>query len=304
MTLAVTFVFDTFVQLTVTGLANGAILALAALGFVIIYKATEVINFAQGALLLLGGYVVASGMLNFGLHWSLALVFGVLVAVVLGVGVERTILRPMVGESAISVIMVTVGLAAILEAIVQIIWGVAPRAMPDTFIVEGTTTSILGASIPTNRVWAIVIAAVALTVFTIFFRRSRLGIAMRAVADDQQAAMTMGISVPGVFALSWVLAAISAVFAGFLLGHIAGVSGELAVFGLVVFPVVIVGGLDSIPGAVIGGIIIGLTNSYAAGYIPADLIPAPSQVIPWLVLVAILMFKPYGLFGEERIERV
>ncbi len=127
-----------------------------------------------------------------------------------------------------------------------------------------------------------------------------MGIAMRAVADDQQAAMTMGVSVPRVFALSWVLAAITALAAGFLLSHITGVSGELAIFGLVVFPVVIVGGLDSIPGAVVGGVIIGLLVSYTAAYVGGGL----QTVIPYVVLVLILMVKPYGLFGEVRIERV
>lgn len=289
---------DTFVVLTVNGLANGAILALAALGFALIYKATGVINFAQGEFLVVGAYVIYAAIVTFGLHWSLGITVGVLVAIALGILVERLVLRPMVGESAVSVIMVTIGLSSVLQALVQILFGVRPRRLP-SFIPAGTT-DIAGVVVPTNRLWAIGIAAVVLSAFTLFFQRSRHGIAMRAVADDQQAALVMGISVKRIFALAWVLAAVSAVIGGLLLADIAGVSGELATFGLIVFPVVILGGLDSIPGTMVGGTIIGLLVSYTAGYIGGGL----QQVIPYVVLVAILMVRPYGLFGQVRIERV
>ncbi|MDP8957684.1 MAG: branched-chain amino acid ABC transporter permease [Actinomycetota bacterium] len=289
---------DIFVQLTVTGLANGAILALAALGFVVIYKATGVINFAQGEFLLIGAYAIYAAIELYELHWALAILVGLAVAVALGLLIERLVLRPMVGESAIAVIMVTIGLAAVLGSLVQIRFGTTPRRMP-SFMPRGTT-HIAGAIVPLNRVWAIVLAVAALAAFSLFFRRSRHGIAMRAVADDQQAAMTMGISVPRVFAMAWALAAVSAVIGGLLLANITGVSGEVAAFGLVVFPVVILGGLDSIPGTMVGGAIIGLLVAYTAGYVGGGL----QQVIPFVVLVLILMVKPYGLFGQERIERV
>jgi branched-chain amino acid transport system permease protein len=154
--------------------------------------------------------------------------------------------------------------------------------------------------VPLNRLLVIAIAAVVLVAFTMFFRRSRHGIAMRAVADDQQAALTMGISVRRIFALAWALAALSALVGGVLLGDQTEVSGRLASFGLFVFPVVILGGLDSVPGTIIGGLVIGLTTQYVSGY--AD--PGLSQIAPYLLLIAILMFRPYGLFGETRIERV
>ncbi len=289
---------DTFVQLTVTGLANGAILALAALGFALIYKATGVINFAQGQFLVIGAYVVYATIATYGLHWSLGVLIAVLVAIALGVLVERLVLRPLVGESAVSVIMVTIGLSAVLQSVVQIIFGVNPRRMP-AFIPAGNV-DVAGAVVPANRLWAIGLAALVLAAFTLFFQRSRHGIAMRAVADDQQAAMTMGISVRRIFGMAWALAAASAVIGGLLLANIAGVSGELATFGLIVFPVVILGGLDSIPGTIVGGAIIGLLITYTAGYLGGGL----QQVIPYVVLVGILMLKPYGLFGQVRIERV
>jgi branched-chain amino acid transport system permease protein len=158
----------------------------------------------------------------------------------------------------------------------------------------------LTATINADRLWAIVIAIVMLGLFTFFFRRSREGIAMRAVADDQQAALSMGISVKKIFAWAWSIAAVSAAIAGALIANIVGVSGELSVFGLRVFPVVILGGLDSIPGAIIGGVIIGLLEAYTGGYIGEGL----NTVVPFIVLILILMVRPYGLFGQEIIERV
>jgi branched-chain amino acid transport system permease protein len=286
-----------FVQLTVTGLSNGAILALAALGLVLVFKSTGVINFAQGYFLLVGAYLVFAGITG-GLHWTLAVLLALVVAIVLGVGIERLILRPLVGEDVISVIMVTVGLAAILQSVVQLVWGTTPRRMP-TFLPDGSL-DLVGARVSANRIWAVILAAAVLTVLTLFFQRSRHGIAMRAVADDQQAALTMGISVRRVFALAWALAFVSAVIAGILLANLFGVSADVATTGLLVFPVVILGGLDSIPGTMVAGAIIGLLITYTAGYIGGGL----QQVLPYMVLVLILLVKPYGLFGEARIERV
>ncbi len=289
---------ETFIQLTVTGLANGAILALSALGFVIIFKATGVINFAQGYFLLVGAYLVWAGVVQFGMHWSMAVIVALVVAALMGVTTERFVLRPLVGENVISVIMVTIGLAFVLQGVTQFFWGTEPRAMP-AFIPRGTI-DLLGVPVSLNRAIAVVVAGAAFGALTLFFQRSRHGIAMRAVADDQQAAMTVGVSVRRVFALAWALAAISAVLAGIIVANLFGVSGEIALFGLLVFPVVILGGLDSVPGTILAGLIIGLLMSYTAGYIGGGL----QQVIPFMLLVLILLIKPYGLFGEVRIERV
>ena len=289
---------DTFIQLTVAGLSNGAILALAALGFVLIYKASGVINFAQGQFLLIGAYVVWALTVDAGLHWALAIAGAIGVAVVLGLLVERLILRPLVGEPTISVIMVTIGLAQVLGALVQIIWGTQPHPFPE-FIPDDVVT-IAGARTGENRLWALGLVVLALVAFAVFFQRSRYGIAMRAVADDQQAALTMGISVRRTFALAWALAGVSAVVGGMLVANLIGVSGEVSNIGLLVFPVVIVGGLDSVPGAVVGGAVIGLLTAYTGGYLGGGL----DAVIPYVALVAILLVKPYGLFGEVRIERV
>lgn len=290
---------NTFLNLTVYGLSDGAILALAALGFVLIYKATGVINFAQGEFLLIGAYTLYSAFVVFRLPMTIAVIIGVVFALGLGVVIERLVLRPLVGENAISVIMVTIGLAALLRAVVQLIFGTRPVEQPP-LLPRAPVELLAGTSVPLNRLIVIGIAAVVLTGFTIFFRRSRHGIAMRAVADDQQAALTMGISVRRIFAMAWALAAVSALIGGILLGDMTEVSGRLATFGLFVFPVVILGGLDSVPGTIVGGLTIGLTTQYVSGY--AD--PGLSQIAPYLLLIAILLVRPYGLFGETRIERV
>ncbi len=289
---------DLFIQLTLTGLTNGAILALAALGFVLIYKSSDVINFAQGEFLLIGAYVMFSMLVQFSLPWTIGLVLTLLVAVGIGVVVERLVLRPLIGEPIISVIMATIGLSSLLRAIVSTIWGNQPRAFPS--FIPSKPVHVLGATVGADRLWAIVIAGVMLFLFNLFFTRSKEGIAMRAVADDQQAAMSMGISVKRIFAWAWSIAAMTAAIGGALVANIVGVGPELAGFGLQVFPVVILGGLDSIPGAVVGGVIIGLLEAYVGGYIGMGL----NQVIAFIVLILILMVRPYGLFGQEIIERV
>jgi branched-chain amino acid transport system permease protein len=287
-----------FIQLTLTGLTNGAILALAAIGFVLIYKSSDVINFAQGEFLLIGAYVIFGLVVQFGIYWPISMILTILIAIALGITVERLVLRPMIGEPIISVIMVTIGLSSLLKAVVGGIWGTIPRAFPA--FIPSAPVKILGASVGEDRLWAFVIAILMLGLFNIFFTRSREGIAMRAVADDQQAALSMGISVKRIFAWAWSIAAVTAAIGGMLVANIVGVSGELAGFGLRVFPVVILGGLDSIPGAIIGGIIVGLLEAYTGGYIGQGL----NQVLPFVVLIVILMVRPYGLFGQEIIERV
>jgi branched-chain amino acid transport system permease protein len=289
---------EQFVQLTVAGLSNGAVLAVAALGFVLVYKASQVINFAQGQFLLVGAYVIWALNVQAGLHWALALAGAFATAIALGVVVELLVLRRLVGQPIISVIMVTIGLAEVLRALVQIVWGTDPKPFPQ-FIPSGSVT-VAGAHVAKERLWAVALVALLIIAFAAFFQRSRHGVAMRAVADDQQAALSMGISVRRIFALAWALAGVSAVVGGMLLANLVGVSGEVSSFGLLVFPVVILGGLDSVPGAVVGGAVIGLLQAYTGGYVGEGL----DVVVPYLALVVILLVKPYGLFGQVRIERV
>ncbi len=289
---------DVFLQLTVSGLSTGMIYALVAVGFVIIYKASDVINFAQGDLLLFGTYLIFFTVVQLGMPWSVGVLVTLAIAVALGLLIERTVLRPLVGEPIISMIMVTIGLSSVLRAIVNAIWGPQPRAFPS--FLPGGEVAIGSAVVSADRVLAIPLALGLLAVLGLFFRHTRDGIAMRAIADDQQAALSMGISIPRVFAIAWGLAAATAAIGGMMLGNIVGVSQNVAAVGLRVFPVVILGGLDSIGGAVLGGAIIGLLEVYTGGYIGHGL----NLILPYIVLIVVLMVRPYGLFGREVIERV
>ena len=274
---------DVFWQLTTTGLANGMIYALVAIGFVIIYKASDVINFAQGPLLLAGAYLGYT-FLSLELHPALALALTLVSCALIGVFIVLVVLRPLIGEPVISMIMATVALSSLIHAIVQGVWGARPRSFP----------------LSMSFTHLVAIALVTFLLVGWFFRRSREGLAMRALADDQQAAMSVGVSLPRTMAIAWALASASAGLAGALLASMVGVSQDVAVVGLRVFPVVILGGLDSMVGAMVGGAIIGLLEAYTGGYVGFGL----QRVVPFVVLIAILMVRPYGLFGKKRMERV
>ena len=289
---------DVFLQLTLSGLSNGMIYALAAVGFVVVYKASEVINFAQGELLLFGAYLSFAMIAQVGLPWGLGVLLTLMVAVGIGLAVERTVLRPLVGEPTISMIMVTIGLSSVLRAAVNAIWGPRPRTFP-TFLPSGGV-ELGGAVLGADRLVVIPTAAAILVLLALFFRFARDGIAMRAIADDQQAALSMGIRIPRVLAVAWALAAVSAAVGGMMLGNIVGLSQNIGAIGLRVFPVVVLGGLDSIAGAVVGGAAIGLLEAYTGGYVGHGL----NLIVPFVVLILVLMIRPYGLFGKPIIERV
>jgi len=289
---------DAFLQLTVAGLSTGMMYALVAVGFVVIYKASDVINFAQGELLLFGTYLIFFNIVQLGLPWTVGVLFTLVAAAGIGLLIERVVLRPLIGEPVISMIMVTIGLSSVLRALTNALWGPQPRAFP-SFLPSGEIM-IGTAAVAADRLVAIPIALGLLGLLALFFRYARHGIAMRAIADDQLAALSMGISIPRVFAVAWGLSAVTAAIGGVMLGNIVGVSPSVAAVGLRVFPVVILGGLDSIGGAVLGGAIIGLLEVYTGGYIGHGL----NLIVPYVVLILVLMIRPYGLFGKEIIERV
>jgi branched-chain amino acid transport system permease protein len=286
-----------FIQLSVYGLANGAILALAALGFVLIYKASGIVNFAQGELLLIGAYAFYAARVSLELPLPLAALLSVLVAGGLAALIERLVLRRLVGEAPIVLVMVTIGLSAVFRGLLQLGFGSTPRQLPK--LLPAASVELWGAAVPADRLLAIVAAALVLGAFGALFRWSRHGVAMRAMADDQRAALAQGIAVSRVFALAWGLAAVSALIGGVLLADLTEVSQNLAGFGVMVFPVVILGGLDSVPGTIAGGVIVGLASQYAEA-----LWPGASQITSHLLLVALLVLRPHGLFGEPHIERV
>jgi branched-chain amino acid transport system permease protein len=291
-----------FLDLFVNGLMIGSMYALVALGFVLIYKATSVVNFAQGELMMFGGYIAAALIVLYRLPLLVALpvLLGSMVA--LGFIVERGVLRPLVGQQVISVVMVTIGLAQVFQGLAAMLWGAQTKNIPLPIRLEPYVVWEIYIS-PVNLL-AAVVSGVFLVAFAWFFRKSRMGIAMRAVANDQQAAMAVGINVRFVFALSWAIAGLTAALGGVLWGNLIGVDTQLALVGLKVFPAVILGGLDSIPGAIVGGLLIGAVESVAAGYVDPYVGGGTKDFLPYVLMIVALMIRPYGFFGREIIERV
>lgn len=291
-------------QLVISGLVVGSIYSAVALGFVIIYKATRVVNFAQGELLMVGAYVCYAFLVQMHVPFWVALLLTILFSVVLALLIERLILRPMIGEPTISIIMVTIGLSLVLRSIVAAVWGTdilvyEPKLFPQETIDVG------GVPVSLEFVWCFVLSILLLGLFSAFFKFSKAGVAMRATAFNQQAAQSMGISVKYIFGLSWVISAIISGIGGVLIGNINGINTSMYHFGLKVFPATILGGLDSILGAALGGFIIGILENLSDGFFKAYLdLSGVKEVAPYVILVVILMIKPYGLFGTKEIERV
>lgn len=293
---------ETIIQSLVSGIVVGSIYALVALGFVLIYKSTAVINFAQGELLLFGAFMCLTLVTALKIPFWIAFLATLIAAAILGLLLERLFLRPMIGEPIISIIMLTIGLASVLKGIIHIIWGSETKVYPEVFPAE----PVMFGNIAVSQVYiySVVFAVVCLILFNLFFRFSSAGIAMRAVANDQQAAQSMGISIKRIFGIAWAIAAVVASIGGILIGNINGVNSTLSGFGLKVFPAVILGGLDSIPGAIIGGLIIGILEALSGIYLDPIFEGGTKEVVPFVVLVMVLMIKPYGLFGTEEIEKV
>jgi branched-chain amino acid transport system permease protein len=291
------------IELFGQGVANGLMYSLVALGFVLIYKATDAINFAQGEFVMIAGIVIsalASAAYEFPL-W-LALFAGLIFMVVFNIALERVVLRPLIGRPIVAIIMATIGLAFILRGIGPMVFGAAPRGLKlpieDFPIIIGpfffTPIQLLGAGI----------SIIFLVIFGWFFLKTRKGIAMRAVADSHQVSGAMGINVERYFALAWVMAGIVAMLGGVLWGSASGVDTQLALVGLKVFPVVILGGLDSIIGVIVGGIIIGVAEALAAGFIDPYVGGGTKDFTPYVLMIIMLMIRPYGLLGRKLIERI
>jgi branched-chain amino acid transport system permease protein len=293
---------DILLQIIVTGLATGGVYGLIALGFVLIYKATSVLNLAMGEFMTLGAFVCFTVLTLIKAPFYLALVLTLVSAVVLGIIVERLILRPLIGEPIISVIMVTIGLGVILKGVMYMIWTPSFRNFPQIFPPE--PLNLIFAVIPSGLWWGFVFAIIGTIIFLLIFKFSRTGVAMRATANDQQAALSMGISVRWVFALAWCFGAMASVIGGIVIGNITGISVYMGDIGLKVLAVIILGGLDSIGGAILGGFIIGILENLTGLYIDPLIGGGAKDVAPFLILVLIIMIRPYGLFGKEIIERV
>jgi branched-chain amino acid transport system permease protein len=251
---------------------------------------------------MLAGFIAAVTLSAQGMPALAGIATAVAVMVLFSFALERIVLRPLLGRPIIAVIMATIGLGAMLRGLPPITVGGETRALP--LPIGDTPLSLGPASLPPIQIAGVVVTFVLLGVFSWFFLKSRMGIAMRAVADNQQVAMAMGINVERYFALAWAMAGIVSALGGVIWGSMLGVDVHLALIGLKVFPVVILGGLDSIIGAVVGGIIIGVVESLAAGYLDPYVGGGTKDFAPYVVMIIALMFRPYGMFGTRRIERV
>ncbi len=287
-----------FTEISLAGLGGGGLFALTGLAFVIIYKATRVVNLAIGEMLMVSAYVFFALAAGFALPIWAAILGAVVASGLIGALVERTMIRPMLGESAISTFMVTVGLASIFVGIVELVWTASPQRLPE-FMPDDPVR--LGEAFVAPKVfYGFLVTALLIAAVLLVFRFWRGGVALRATASDQAAAYSMGINVPRVFSLAWTVAAMIAAVAGIVVGAIGGISSTMGVFGLSVLVVVIVGGLDSVVGALVGGLMVGLVEAWAGAYLGGEY----KMIATFSLLVLVLLLRPYGLFGTREIERL
>lgn len=297
---------NNFLQVLVAGISLGATYALVTLSFVVIYKASGIVNFATGGFVLLGAYVTYTASVTWQLPFFVALILSMICMAALGALTERLIVRRMIGQPVFGLIMITLGLLTVLINASSAIWGQDLLSQADPW---GTSTIPVGpVAVLAVDAWTIAFAAAVLTTFFIFFRYSMLGLAMRAAAFDQEAALAQGISARKVFLASWAIAGAVAALAGVMLSAgPRGVSIELAAIALRAFPAMILGGLDSPQGAVVGGGLIGVTEVLTAAFETGHESWLGSNfhvVMPYIIMVGVLIVRPYGLFGTRRVERV
>jgi len=293
-----------FLQLAVTGFSVGIVYALIAIGFVIILKCSQAFNIAQGHIVMIGGYFGFTFLVMVGLPLWAALLAAIATAVIMGLLIERLTLRPLVGQPVLAVVMMTIALGfCILEGLAILIWGgefkVYSGALPAVSLRLGAVY------IPPATVFAVILAIVVVATLMLFFRYAKIGLAMRATAEDEQVVQCAGIRVTTVYAISWIIACVTGVVAGVILGGESGVSPYLANMGLKAFAVVLLGGVNSIGGAIVAGIIVGLAESFAAGYLdPLTTRGGLATIFPFIIIIIVLVIRPYGLFGMKRIERI
>jgi branched-chain amino acid transport system permease protein len=291
-----------FFLLVSNGVLIGLMYALIALGFVLVYKATDAVNFAQGEFVLLAGLLAAAALDIGGAPLWVAVLTGLLGMILFGFFLERVMLRRLIGRPVIAVVMATIGLASILRGVGPATVGAGTRTIPlpipDDPVVLGPLF------IPPIQLLGGVVSLLFLSGFGWFFLKSRKGVAMRAIADNQQVAMAMGINVERYFGLAWAMTGVVSALGGIIWGNVIGVDINLSLVGLKVFPVVILGGLDSIPGAVVGGLIVGLVENVTAGYIDPYVGGGTKDFAPYVLMILALMVRPYGIFGKKIIERI
>jgi branched-chain amino acid transport system permease protein len=292
-----------FLQLVVTGFALGMVYALIAIGFVIILKCSDAFNIAQGHFVMIGGYLGFTFLVTFGLPIWASLLLAVLVAIVMGLSIERLTLRPLVGQPVLAVVMMTIALSTVLEGVATLVWGGEYKTYHG--VLPTINLQFGGLSIPSETSIAMIVSFVAVALLMLLFRYTRIGLAMRATADDEQVVQSAGIRVTSVYAFSWAIASVVGVIGGILLGGVSGVMIPLSQIGIKAFAVVLLGGVNSVGGAIVAGVILGVLENVAAGYLD-PMLPGGglASVFPFMVMIVVLVLRPYGLFGQVEIERI
>lgn len=292
-----------FLQLVVTGAALGMVYALIAIGFVIILKCSQAFNIAQGHFVMIGGYLGYTFLVMFNLPIWVSLVLAILVAMIMGLVIERLTLRPLVGQPEVAVIMMTIALASMLEGVATLVWGGQYKTYHG--VLPSFTLKLGEISVPPESLIGLVVSLITVTILWLFFNYTKFGLAMRATAEDLKVVQSLGIKATSVFAVSWMIASVVGVVGGILLGAVSGATVALSQIGLKAFAVVLLGGVNSIGGAILAGIILGVLENVAAGYLD-PLLPGGglANVFPFIAIIIVLVFRPHGLFGLASIERI
>ena len=294
--------YQILLQLVITGLAWGSVYACIALGFVLIFKATEVFNFAQPELMMLGAYMAFTFIVYFKLPFFVAFICAIIITGATAAILEMLVIRPPAGEPILSVMMVTIGLANVIRGLTGVVWGYEERPFPSPFSDEPLV--FWGVYVNQAEIYTILISAVLLSVFFLFFKYSASGISLRATAEDTTTAFLMGINVKRVFTGSWIIASVVATIAGFFLASFTYLEPIMSFTGLKALPALVLGGLDSVVGAIIGGLIIGVAENLAGFYLEDYLGSGINEITAYVIVLIVMMIRPYGLFGSKEIERV
>lgn len=291
-----------FLQYATTGLMQGGVYALVALGFALLFKSTGILNFAQGQLVVIGASVMWTLVAQFGLPTWLGLMATFAFSILLGLMLERFVTRPMTGQPALALIMATIALSGILKGLVIVIWGPEIEVYPP--FIPKIGLEMAGIKLSFQHLFCFGTSILLFILFAIFFQFTRSGLGMRAAAEDHQAARSSGISINTTFSLAWIISCIVSTIGGILLGSIIGVNYYLETLGMKAIAVVLLGGLESIPGALVGGLLMGVLEGISAGYIDPMVGGGFKEVFPFVVMIFILIIRPFGLFGLRRIERI
>ncbi len=286
------------IQQIISGLALGCVYGLIALGFVLIFKATEVINFAQGEMIMIGAFIAFTLITIFNVHFMLAFLLTPIICAGLGITLERVLIRPLVGEPVVSVIMVTIGLSITLRAFAGMIWSYDTFAFPHIFSEEAV--KIKNIVISPIDIWVILVSIGLVIGLFIFFKFTTVGISLQASAQNPLASLLMGISVKRVYAMTWAISAMVGAVAGIIIAPITFLNANMGFIGLKAFPAAVIGGFNSIPGAIVGGVIIGISENLAGLYLPYWF----KDIFAYVIMLAVLMIRPEGLFGTHEQKKV